>query len=119
MAPMAASMPGSSRELGIGILWWSVSNRSATRLEYSNSSPDSPPADSKPMLKVCSPCWPASASRATTRLESMPPDSRTPTGTSATIRRSTAVRREASSASSQSCSVQPARSGSRLKAGSQ
>ena len=71
------------------------------------------------MLKVCRPCWPASASSATTRLESMPPDSSTPTGTSATIRRSTAVRSEASSASSQSCSVQSAWSGSRLNSGSQ
>ena len=49
----------------------------------------------------------------------MPPDSSTPTGTSATIRRSTAVRSEESSASSQSCAVQSARSGSRLKSGSQ
>ena len=43
-----------------------------------------------------------SASSATTRLESMPPDSSTPTGTSATIRRFTATRRPSSTASCQS-----------------
>ena len=78
--------------MSIWMRWWSVPNRSATRVEYSNSSPDSPPADSKPMLNVLRPVWPASASSATTRLESMPPESSTPTGTSATIRRSTATR---------------------------
>ena len=49
----------------------------------------------------------------------MPPESRTPTGTSATIRRSTATRSRSSSASCQSRSVQSARSGSRPNAGLQ
>ena len=71
------------------------------------------------MLNVFSPCWPASASSATTREESMPPDSSTPTGTSATIRRSTAVRSLPISASCQSRSDQSARSGSRSNDGSQ
>ena len=101
------------------IRWWSVPNRSATSVEYSNSSPLSPPADSKPIENVASPVCPASASRPTTRLESMPPDSSTPTGTSATIRRSTASRSRSSSASSQSRDVQSARSGSRVNSGSQ
>ena len=71
------------------------------------------------MLNVASPVWPCSASSATTRLESMPPDSSTPTGTSETIRRSTAVRSAASSASSQSREDHPARSGSRVNSGRQ
>jgi len=101
------------------IWWWSVPKRWATREEYANSSPDSPPADSKPMLNVWSPCWPASASSATTRLESIPPDSSTPTGTSATIRRSTARRSAASRASCQSRSSRSSRAGSRVKLGRQ
>ncbi len=75
------------------ILWWSVPNFFATRSEYSYSSPCSPPAEAKPMLNVARELWPASASSATTRLESRPPESSTPTGTSETIRRSTARRR--------------------------
>ncbi len=84
------------------ICWWSVSKCLAIRSEYSNSSPDSPPAASNPMLNVRRPCCPLSASSATIRLESMPPDSSTPTGTSATIRRSTAIRSVSSTASGQS-----------------
>src|SRR6185437_10940716 len=87
--------------------------------EYWNSSPLISPADSKPMENVDSPCCPASASNPTIRLESTPPESRQPTGTSATNRRSTAVRSEDSTASSQSRSDQSERSSCRVKSGSQ
>ena len=56
-----------------------------------NSSPSRSPASSKPMQNVASPVWPCSASSATIRLESRPPESSTPTGTSATMRRRTAT----------------------------
>ena len=87
--------------------------------EYLNSSPSSPPAASKPIEKVPRPCWPASASNPTIRLESSPPDSRQPTGTSATRRRFTAVRSDARMASSHSESDQLARSADRSNTGSQ
>src|SRR6202034_3163231 len=87
--------------------------------EYWNSSPLTPPADSKPMEKVDSPCWPASASRPTIRLESTPPESRHPTGTSATRRRCTANRSVDSTASSQSRSDQSERSSCLVKSGAQ
>ena len=60
--------------------------------------------------------WPISASRATTIEESMPPESSTPTGTSATMRRSTAVRSESSAVCAHSCAE---RSPSRVNSGSQ
>src|SRR3954447_12330332 len=50
--------------------------------EYWNSSPTSLPTVSNPIEKVCSPCCPASASKATMIELSSPPDSGTPTGTS-------------------------------------
>ena len=71
------------------------------------------------MEKVASPCWPCSANSATTIDESMPPDSSTPTGTSATMRRATAVRRASISASCQSRIDHEARNGSRSKSGVQ
>ncbi|CNM21144.1 Uncharacterised protein [Mycobacterium tuberculosis] len=71
------------------------------------------------MLKVANPCWPCSASSATTIEESMPPDSSTPTGTSATIRRFTAVRSASINAASQSRPDQDALSGSRPNFGVQ
>jgi hypothetical protein len=49
----------------------------------------------------------------------MPPDSSTPTGTSATIRRWTAVRSFSTSASSQSRSVQSERASTRANSGTQ
>src|SRR6476619_3405789 len=47
--------------------------------EYLNSSPLTPPTDSNPIENVARPCWPASASSPTIRLESTPPESRQPT----------------------------------------
>ena len=38
------------------IWWWSVSNRSAMMSEYLNSSPSTPPTDSKPIENVARPC---------------------------------------------------------------
>jgi hypothetical protein len=96
-----------------------VSNRLATRSEYANSSPLSPAAASNPMLNVVRPRCPCPASSATTKDESSPPDSSTPTGTSATIRRRTAVRSASSTASRHSSG--PRRSGraARLNSGDQ
>ena len=71
----------------------------ATRSENANSLPSRPPASGKPIENVASPRWPCSASSATIRLESSPPESSTPTGTSETIRRRTATRSASSSAS--------------------
>ena len=51
--------------------------------------------------------------------ESMPPERSTPTGTSATIRRLTAVRNVSMSASCQMPASQPSSSDERAKAGSQ
>ena len=92
--------------LGSTRIWrWSVPNSRATRSENANSSPSRPPASGKPIENVARPRWPCSASSATIRLESSPPESSTPTGTSATIRRCTATRSASSSASSQSSST--------------
>src|ERR1700754_4239223 len=87
--------------------------------EYLNSSPLTPPTDSKPIENVAKPCWPASARSPTIRLESTPPDSRHPTGTSATRRRSTASRNASRTASSQSRSDQSALYLRLVKSGSQ
>ena len=73
----------------------------------------------KPTLNVFSPTWPSSASSATTSDESSPPDSSTPTGTSATIRRRTASRSASRVASRQSRAFIPAYSGgARVRAAS-
>ena len=80
IAAIARGSAGSSRSGPTRIWWWSVPNSAATRSENSNSSPSRSPTSSKPTENVASPCWPCSASSATIRLESSPPDSRIPTG---------------------------------------
>ena len=107
MAVIALSTAGSIRAGSTRICWWSVAKCSAIRSEYSNSSPDSPAVAWKPTLNVFSPTWPSSASSATTSDESSPPESSTPTGTSATIRRRTASRSASRMASRQSRGAHP------------
>ncbi len=119
IAAMAVSSAGSIRSVSMRSWWWSVPNSSAMTSEYLNSSPSTLFTDSKPIENVASPFCPAWASRPTMRLESSPPDSSTPTGTSAIMRRSTASRSAASTASSQSRADQSALPGSRLNGGSQ
>jgi hypothetical protein len=99
IAAIAAPTAGRKRRRSMRIWWCSVANCLAITSEYANSSPLSPAAASNPMLNVVSPRCPPSASSATMKLESRPPDSSTPTGTSATMRRSTAVRSRSRTAS--------------------
>ena len=107
MAPIAAGSASTIRSGSTRICRCSVANSRATRSENSNSSPSRPPASGKPIENVARPRWPCSASSATIRLESSPPDSRIPTGTSATIRRRTATRSASRTASAQSAGDQP------------
>src|SRR5690606_32756096 len=79
----------------------------------------SPLAASNPIEKVRRSFWPASASSATITLESTPPDRSTPTGTSATWRRSTARRRLARTASAHSGPDLVSSSGERSNTGAQ
>ena len=85
---------GQSRELSIGIRWWSVLEVLRDQVGVlelvAGLAARGVEADAERLQACC----PASASSATTSEESIPPESSTPTGTSATIRRSTAVRSE-------------------------
>ena len=99
IAAIARGSAARSSSVPTRIWWWSVPYSAATRSENANSFPSRPPASGKPIENVASPRWPCSASSATIRLESSPPESSTPTGTSETIRRRTATRSASSSAS--------------------
>ena len=71
--------------------WWSVSNRAATARAYGSSSYDGVPA-SKPIENVAIRPEVAARMLATTALESIPPEMKTPRGTSLSSRSRTASR---------------------------
>ena len=103
--------PAAAGRTPIGMRWWSVPNSCATRSEYSNSSPDSPPADVEPDAeRLAGRSGPARrAARRRGRSRGRRRAARRP----ARRRPSAAARRRGSASSSASCqsrSVQPARS---------
>jgi hypothetical protein len=106
-ASTASGRRASTWSLGMWNWWWRVAKCAATASEYSNSLPRSSGWSSNPTEKVIRSSTPCSASRATSRLESRPPESSTPTLTSAINRRFfTAARRVSWMASRHSASLQ-------------